>query len=140
MLLWLQDSGDQTSEIAAKTGLALRTVQEGIQRAKEYQEHLRQQGMDFDDPDWIRVLLAGVSICIHGLPTTVAGTWVCAFCTKTNNPGHRLFRRGRIKEKSKGEQAQTDLAKELSKEDLQPKGTPVFRPRSRKPKANTPKP
>ncbi len=127
MLLWLQESGETTSEIAAKIGLAIRTVQEGIQRAKDYKQHLEQKGKDFTDPDWIRVLLAGVSICIHGLPTTIDGTWVCAFCTKTNNPGHRLFRRGKpVKAKPRGEQEQEQkhLASELTAKDLQPHGTP----------------
>jgi hypothetical protein len=130
VLLWLQTSGDTTQEIADKTGLALRTVQEGLQRAKDLQEHLEQKGLDFSDPDWIRVLLAGVGYCVHGLPTTIAGTWVCAMCTKSNNEKHRAFRRGNpIKDKSKGEQAQKDLAKELSAAELQPKGRPKFRPR-----------
>ena len=130
VLLWLQTSGDTTGEIAEKTGLALRTVQEGLQRAKDLKEHLEQQGLDFDDPDWIRVLLGGVGYCIHGLPTTIAGSWVCAMCVATNNPNHRAFRRGKaVKAKSKGEQAQADLAKELDAKELQPKGAAKFVPK-----------
>lgn len=119
VLLWLQESGDTTNEIAAKLGLASRTVQEGIQRAKDYRTHLKQQGLNFEDKGWIRVLLAGVNICIHGIPTTDDGTWVCAFCTKTNNPNHPNFRKG-------------DPVGGVKTSEHQPEGMPKFRPKQSK--------
>ncbi len=103
--MWLVDErGKTTLAIATANGLALRTVQERIQRARDHSEHMRAQGLEFGDRDHIRVVVRGIvasCLCIHGRPLNSDGTWVCGDCTATNNPKHRRFSRGRISQESR---------------------------------------
>ncbi len=139
--MWLIDEeGTTTRRIAEANGLAIRTVQERVQRARDWHEHMVSQGLQFGDPDYIRVVVRGIvgsCLCIHGRPLNSDGTWVCADCTKTNNPGHKSFRRGRI---SVAPQPDKALSAAEIAADVQTKGTPAFVPHIKNKKKTTLKP
>lgn len=85
--------GKTTAEIATAFRRAVRTVQEWLQRARDYRQHLKQQAADPDSRDWVTFLMRGVTgYCKHGLPGMEDGTWLCD-CMATNNPAHRAFHR-----------------------------------------------
>lgn len=133
VFLWLQENGKTANEIAEDNGLALRTVQEALQNARDLKEHLRQKGLDVDDPGWVRVIVTGiVKRCKHGLPGLEDGTWLCEECMLTNNPKHPAFRKGRMAlgmEISDNEKTAGQIAKEV-----QPKGKAQFIPKGAKAK------
>jgi hypothetical protein len=98
-LRWLirLERGSTTREIAALEGLATRTVQEQIQRIRDWLQHAEQQKALANPDDPLRLLMSGVSgrACEHGRPARAGISWLCIDCLKTNNPRHWALRRGK---------------------------------------------